>query len=109
MTPFTPISHLERGSQTQLQCPALRQAIFQAARNQFLSLRQAMLSTIADSPLRDEEQRDLEDVYLATTDLQHLAGELSILTDVRKNQSLSRVQIIRLEFERNWPKVILKF
>ncbi|XP_030839193.1 vezatin [Strongylocentrotus purpuratus] len=81
MTPFTPISHLERGSQTQLQCPALRQAIFQAARNQFMSLRQAMLSTIADSPLRDEEQRDLEDVYLATTDLQHLAGELSILTD----------------------------
>nr|XP_054752291.1 uncharacterized protein LOC129257884 [Lytechinus pictus] len=81
MTPFTPISHLERGSQTQLQCPALRQAIFQAARNQFMSLRQAMLSTIDDAQLREEEHRDLEDLYLATTDLQRLAGDLSILTD----------------------------
>ncbi|XP_072181039.1 uncharacterized protein [Diadema setosum] len=81
MTPYTPISHLERSGHTQLQCPALRQAVFQSARNQFLSLRRAMLATLAHCPLREEGgPRDVDELYLATTDLAILDGQSSILT-----------------------------
>ncbi|XP_071491322.1 vezatin-like [Diadema antillarum] len=81
MTPYTPISHLERSGHTQLQCPALRQAVFQSARKQFLSLRRAMLATLAHCPLREEGgPRDVDELYLATTDLAILDGQSSILT-----------------------------
>ncbi|XP_071499419.1 uncharacterized protein [Diadema antillarum] len=81
MTPYTPITHLERSGHTQLQCPALRQAVFQSARNLFLSLRRAMLATLAHCPLRDEGgPQDVDELYLATTDLAILDGQSSILT-----------------------------